>query len=161
VVRAAQCTTRRRERPDLLTPAARAATRRTKVRCSTQWLRANALHAPRDLGLGTPGRPRFHAAVGERPYRCSASEWVHGLDREPTPWVDGSYGAFVRTLYTPARHVAKGKSDPAFRTKLAIGAELAVQARRRGSRSGRSWRTARTGTRTGSATNSRRPDCRS
>ena len=31
--------------------------------------------------------------------------------------------------YTPARHFAKGKSDPAFRTKQAIGADLAVRAR--------------------------------
>ena len=30
---------------------------------------------------------------------------------------------------TPARHFAKGKSDPGFRTKLAIGADLAVKAR--------------------------------
>src|SRR6266550_4001143 len=30
--------------------------------------------------------------------------------------------------YTPARHFAKGKTDPAFRTKLAIGADLAVKA---------------------------------
>ena len=34
--------------------------------------------------------------------------------------------------YTPARHFAKGKNDPAFRTKLAIGAALAVQAREAG-----------------------------
>ena len=34
--------------------------------------------------------------------------------------------------YTPARHFAKGKNDPAFRTKLAIGAGLAVQAREAG-----------------------------
>src|SRR6516165_11097601 len=34
--------------------------------------------------------------------------------------------------YTPARHFAKGKNDPAFRTKLAIGAELAVRARQAG-----------------------------
>ena len=34
--------------------------------------------------------------------------------------------------YTPARHFAKGKNDPAFRTKLAIGADLAVQAREAG-----------------------------
>jgi hypothetical protein len=34
--------------------------------------------------------------------------------------------------YTPAKHFAKGKSDPAFRTKLAIGAALAVQAREAG-----------------------------
>jgi hypothetical protein len=34
--------------------------------------------------------------------------------------------------YTPARHFEKGKSDPAFRTKLAIGADLAVRARAAG-----------------------------
>ena len=34
--------------------------------------------------------------------------------------------------YTPARHFAKGKNDPAFRTKLAIGADLAVRAREAG-----------------------------
>ncbi|XVQ15123.1 IS701 family transposase [Spirillospora sp. CA-255316] len=34
--------------------------------------------------------------------------------------------------YTPARHFTKGKSDPGFRTKLAIGAELARRADRAG-----------------------------
>src|SRR6266536_2511461 len=34
--------------------------------------------------------------------------------------------------YTPAKHFAKGKSDPGFRTKLAIGADLAVRAREAG-----------------------------
>ena len=34
--------------------------------------------------------------------------------------------------YAPAEHFAKGKSDPAFRTKLAIGADLAVRARTAG-----------------------------
>jgi hypothetical protein len=34
--------------------------------------------------------------------------------------------------YTPARHFAKGKNDPAFRTKLQIGAGLAIQARAAG-----------------------------
>ena len=34
--------------------------------------------------------------------------------------------------YTPARHFAKGKSDPAFRTKLAIGADLAIRAQAAG-----------------------------
>src|SRR5882724_5859452 len=33
---------------------------------------------------------------------------------------------------TPARHFAKGKGDPAFRTKLAIGADLAIRARAAG-----------------------------
>ncbi len=64
-------------------------------------------------------------------------------------------------LYTLARHFAKGKSDPAFRTKLAIGADLAVRAKAAGSCSVR-WRpTAPTGTRTGSAASSPRPGCRS
>ena len=45
----------------------------------------------------------------------------------------------------PAKHFAEGKNDPAFRTRLAIGADLAVRARERGSRSGRSSRTASTG----------------
>jgi hypothetical protein len=34
--------------------------------------------------------------------------------------------------YTPAKYFAKGKNDPEFRTKLAIGAELAVRARAAG-----------------------------
>ena len=34
--------------------------------------------------------------------------------------------------YTPARHFAKGKNDPGFRTKLPIGADLAVRARAAG-----------------------------
>jgi hypothetical protein len=34
--------------------------------------------------------------------------------------------------YTPARHFAKGKIDPAFRTKLAIGADLAIRAQAAG-----------------------------
>jgi hypothetical protein len=34
--------------------------------------------------------------------------------------------------YTPARHFAKGKADPGFRTKLAIAADLAVRARAAG-----------------------------
>ena len=34
--------------------------------------------------------------------------------------------------YTPARHFARGKGDPAFRTKLAIGADLAARARAAG-----------------------------
>jgi SRSO17 transposase len=34
--------------------------------------------------------------------------------------------------YTPARHFAKGRNDPGFRTKLAIGADLAVRAGKAG-----------------------------
>jgi hypothetical protein len=36
------------------------------------------------------------------------------------------YYAVHAQPYTPARRFAKGKSDPGFRTKLAIGADLAV-----------------------------------
>jgi SRSO17 transposase len=34
--------------------------------------------------------------------------------------------------YTPAKHFAKGKNDPGFRTKLRIGADLAARAREAG-----------------------------
>jgi hypothetical protein len=34
--------------------------------------------------------------------------------------------------YTPARHFAKGKSDPGFKTRLQLGADLAVRARAAG-----------------------------
>jgi len=57
-----------------------------------------------------------------------------GLDREravtvTTVWADERLYYPVHAVpYTPARHFAKGKNDPAFRTKLAIGADLAVRA---------------------------------
>jgi hypothetical protein len=47
--------------------------------------------------------------------------------------------------YMPARHFAKGKNDPAFRTKLQIGADLKIRARARRSRSARCAPTAPTG----------------
>src|ERR1700736_1963534 len=47
-----------------------------------------------------------------------------------TVWADERLYYPVHAVpYTPARHFAKGKSDPAFRTKLAIGADLAIRAR--------------------------------
>src|ERR1700685_3511951 len=47
-----------------------------------------------------------------------------------TVWADERVYYPVHAVpYTPARHFAKGKNDPAFRTKLAIGADLAVSAR--------------------------------
>jgi hypothetical protein len=58
--------------------------------------------------------------------------------------------------YTPARHFAKGKNDPAFRTKLQIGADLKIRARVRRSRSARCAPTAPTGDQDGvSAASSR------
>ena len=57
----------------------------------------------------------------------------NGVVTVTTVWADERLCYPVHALpYTPARHFAKGKNDPAFRTKLAIGAGLAVQAREAG-----------------------------
>jgi len=48
-----------------------------------------------------------------------------------TVWADERlYYPVDAVPYTPAKHFAKGKSDPGFWTKLAIGADLAVRARK-------------------------------
>jgi SRSO17 transposase len=52
-----------------------------------------------------------------------------GVVTVTTVWADERAYPVHAVPYTPARHFAKGKNDPAFRTKLAIGADLAVQAR--------------------------------
>jgi SRSO17 transposase len=100
----------------------------------------------------------------------------NGVVTVTTVWADERVYYPVHAVpYTPARHFAKGKSDPAFRTKLAIGADLAVLTitkladrphsrsgpGRRGSRSARWPPTAPTGIRTGSALSWPRPGCRS
>ena len=57
----------------------------------------------------------------------------NGIVTVTTVWADERIYYPVHALpYTPARHFAKGKNDPEFRTKLAIGAELAVRARAAG-----------------------------
>ena len=57
----------------------------------------------------------------------------NGVVTVTTVWADERLYYPVHAVpYTPARHFAKGKSDPAFRTKLAIGADLAIQARAAG-----------------------------
>ena len=57
----------------------------------------------------------------------------NGVVTVTTVWADERLYYPVHAVpYTPARHFAKGKNDPAFRTKLAIGAELAVRARAAG-----------------------------
>jgi DDE superfamily endonuclease len=57
----------------------------------------------------------------------------NGVVTVTTLWADEwLYYPVHAVPYTPARHFAKGKSDPAFRTKLAIGADLAVRARAAG-----------------------------
>src|SRR5947199_3871658 len=53
-----------------------------------------------------------------------------GVVTVTTVWADERLYYPVHAVpYTPARHFGKGKNDPAFRTKLAIGAGLAFQAR--------------------------------
>jgi SRSO17 transposase len=57
----------------------------------------------------------------------------NGVVTVTTLWADERLCYPVRAMpYTPARHFAKGKSDPAFRTKLAIGADLAIASRAAG-----------------------------
>ena len=57
----------------------------------------------------------------------------NGVVTVTTVWADERLYYPVHAVpYTPARHFAKGKNDPAFRTKLAIGADLAVRARAAG-----------------------------
>ncbi len=54
----------------------------------------------------------------------------NGVVTVTTVWADERVYYPVHAVpYTPARHFAKGKHDPAFRTKLKIGADLAVRAR--------------------------------
>jgi hypothetical protein len=54
----------------------------------------------------------------------------NGVVTVTTVWADERLYYPVHAVpYTPARHFTKGKSDPAFRTKLAIGADLAIRAR--------------------------------
>ena len=62
----------------------------------------------------------------------------NGVVTVTTLWADERLYYPVHAVpYTPARHFAKGKNDPAFRTKLQIGASLAGRPGRRGSHSGR------------------------
>src|SRR6201987_1180748 len=52
-----------------------------------------------------------------------------GVVTVTTVWADERVYYPVHAVpYTPAKYFAKGKNDPGFRTKLAIGAELAVRA---------------------------------
>jgi hypothetical protein len=56
-----------------------------------------------------------------------------GVVTVTTVWADERLYYPVHAVpYTPARHFPKGKNDPAFRTKLAIGAGLAAQAKAAG-----------------------------
>jgi DDE superfamily endonuclease len=54
----------------------------------------------------------------------------NGVVTVTTVWADERlYYPVDAVPYTRAKHFAKGKSDPGFRTELAIGADLAIQAR--------------------------------
>jgi DDE superfamily endonuclease len=57
----------------------------------------------------------------------------NGVVTVTTVWADERLYYPVDALpYTPAKHFAKGKNDPGFQTKLAIGADLAIRARAAG-----------------------------
>jgi SRSO17 transposase len=57
----------------------------------------------------------------------------NGVVTVTTLWADERLYYPVHAMpCTPARHFPKGKNDPAFRTKLAIGADLAIEAREAG-----------------------------
>jgi DDE superfamily endonuclease len=57
----------------------------------------------------------------------------NGVVTVTTVWADDRlYYPVDAVPYTPAGHFAKGKNDPGFRTKLAIGADLAIRAREAG-----------------------------
>ena len=72
------------------------------------------------------------AHVG-RQYLGRYGKTDNGVVTVTTVWADGRVYYPVHAVpYTPAKYFAKGKNDPEFRTKLVIGAELAVRARAQG-----------------------------
>src|SRR5690349_16922054 len=57
----------------------------------------------------------------------------NGVVTVTTVWADERLYYPVHAVpYTPAKHFGKGKNDPAFRTKLKIGADLAIRAQQMG-----------------------------
>src|SRR5437588_531599 len=87
---------------------------------------------------------RFDDLFGSLAQRRGFREYLAGLlaprDRNKTltalagaePVAGAQHRSVPALPYTPARHFAKGKADPGFRTKLAIGADLAARAREAG-----------------------------
>jgi hypothetical protein len=101
-------------------------------------LRADPATAPHDAGVlviddsGDRKDGVKTAHVG-RQWLGRYGKTDNGVVTVTTLWADERLYYPVHAVpYTPARHFAKGKSDPGFRTKLAIGADLAVQAREAG-----------------------------
>ena len=57
----------------------------------------------------------------------------NGVVTVTTLWADERLYYPVHAMpYTPAKHFPEGKNDPEFRTKLAIGADLAIQSQAAG-----------------------------
>ena len=97
-------------------------------------LRADPATAPHDAGVlvvddsGDRKDGVKTAHVG-RQYLGRYGKTDNGVVTVTTVWADERVYYPVHAVpYTPARHFAKGKNDPAFRTKLAIGADLAAAA---------------------------------
>src|ERR1700740_961367 len=83
-----------------------------------------------DSGDRKDGTRTAHAGR-QRPGRYGKTD--RGVVTVTTLWADERVYYPVHAVpYTPARHFAKGKNDPGFRTKLQIGADLAVRAREAG-----------------------------
>jgi DDE superfamily endonuclease len=101
-------------------------------------LRADPATAPHDAGVlviddsGDRKDGSKTAHVG-RQWLGRYGKTDNGVVTVTTVWADERIYYPVHAVpYTPARHFAKGKNDPAFRTKLAIGAGLAARARQAG-----------------------------
>ena len=101
-------------------------------------LRADPATAPHDAGVlviddsGDRKDGTRTAHVG-RQWLGRYGKTDNGVVTVTTLWADERVYYPVHAVpYTPARHFTKGRSDPGFRTKLAIGADLAVQARKAG-----------------------------
>ena len=101
-------------------------------------LRAGPATAPHEGGVlviddsGDRKDGTATAHVG-RQYLGRYGKTDNGIVTVTTLWADERiYYPLHAVPYTPARHFAKGKSDPEFRTKLQIGADLAVRARAAG-----------------------------
>ncbi len=101
-------------------------------------LRADPATAPHDAGVlviddsGDRKDGVKTAHVG-RQWLGRYGKTDNGVVTVTTLWADERLYYPVHAVpYTPARHFAKGKNDPAFRTKLAIGADLAIRARAAG-----------------------------
>ena len=101
-------------------------------------LRADPVTAPHgggvlvidDSGDRKDGTKTAH--VG-RQYLGRYGKTDNGVVTVTTVWADERVYYPVHAVpYTPARYFAKGKNDPEFRTKLQIGADLAVRARAAG-----------------------------